>query len=317
MIPFVKMHGCGNDFVLLRDVELLAAEVLGLDAPELARRACDRHFGVGADGLLVYGPLPARDGMPRLRMRYWNADGSRAEMCGNGARCLVRLAFERRETGSPLVLETDAGAHRAEVQLEGDRVRSVQLDMGPAAWEPKAVPVAPVAGSARDADAPPGSRTALATDTVAFVDRPVRVGDVELLVTALSMGNPHAVVFVPNLEALRAVPLDVLGRALSEHALFPHGANASFVAESNGDLHVRVWERGAGPTLACGTASCAALAAAVFLGKIASPRARVHLPGGTVEVWQEASGELWLSGPTVRVAEGELSPELLEPNPSG
>jgi diaminopimelate epimerase len=313
MIPFVKMHGCGNDFVLLRDLELQAAEALGLDAPELARRACDRHFGVGADGLLVYGPRPARDGVPHLRMRYWNADGSHAEMCGNGARCVVRLAFERHETGSPLVLETDAGTHRAEVQLEAGRVDRVHLDMGPATWEPSAVPVVADAGLGRETGTASGTRTALAADTAAFVERPVRVGDVELHVTALSMGNPHAVVFVADRAALDRLPLESWGRALSEHPHFPRGANASFVAEKDGELHVRVWERGVGVTLACGTASCAALAAALRLGRVSALRARVHLPGGTVEVRQDDAGHLWLSGPATYVAEGILAPELLRP----
>jgi diaminopimelate epimerase len=296
MIAFAKMHGCGNDFVVVRESDLAPASD-GISDPEwqldpslLARRLCDRRFGLGADGLLAYGPRRTSDGSSRLRMHYWNADGSRAEMCGNGARCVVRLAWERGETEPLLVLDTDAGERPARLRTEGGVV-TIEIDMGRAVWDPASVPVR--------APAP-------------MVLVPVRLhDDVELQVTAVSMGNPHAVVFVADRDALARVPLADWGAALGSHALFPRGANADFAAVDGGDLHLRVWERGVGATLACGTATCATLAAARRAGFLDRARARVHQPGGTVEVWQAADGHLWMAGPAVRVADGTLAPEWL------
>jgi diaminopimelate epimerase len=297
MIPFVKMHGCGNDFIVLRECDARPAagpevgEHLGwiVPPPDLARRACDRRFGLGADGLLVYGPRPARDGVPHVRMLYWNADGSRAEMCGNGARCVARLAYEQDATGPAFVLETDAGPRPARVLLEGDPGREIEIEMGPPDWTPEGVPLR--------AAAP-------------LVDARVEVGGEVLVVSALSMGNPHAVVFVADPQAVEGWPLATLGRALAEHDLFPRGANASVVAVSPGGLHLRVWERGAGATLACGTATCAAYAAARRTGRLSEDHARVRVPGGVVEVREAGDGRLWLRGPAVRVAAGVLSSEL-------
>ena len=301
MIPFVKMHGCGNDFILVRERDLVrnpdAAADAGPDRDdwivppgELARRVCDRHFGLGADGLLVYGPRPSRDGMSRLRMFYWNADGSRAAMCGNGARCIVRLACERGEARAPLVLETDAGPRPADVRLEDGRVAAVEIDMGLPAWSPEDVPV---------------------RGGVGLVEAPVQVAGEPHAVTALSMGNPHAIVFVGDPAALAATPLESVGRSLSEHALFPQGANASFATVTGAELHVRTWERGSGATLACGTATCAAFAAAQRTGRLVTSKATVHLPGGLVEVERTADGHLWLRGPAEYVAEGTLASGLL------
>jgi diaminopimelate epimerase len=294
VIPFVKMHGCGNDFLVVREADLLDGrpedDRWRVDPQLLARRSCDRHFGVGADGLLVYGPRPARDGLPHLRMRYWNADGSPAAMCGNGARCVVRLACERDEVEPPLVLDTDAGPRPARVVLRDGVIAAVEIDMGPPAWEPDAVPV---------------------LATAPLLASPLRAGEHEFAVTAVSMGNPHAVVAVPDLAALAAVSMEDAGRALAHHPLFPAGANASFVAVADGALHLRVWERGAGPTLACGTATCAAFATVRRLGLLAAQRAAVHVPGGIVEVRQDDAGHLWLSGPAAYIAEGSLATELL------
>ncbi len=288
MIPFVKMHGCGNDFVVVRDADL---EGLNLEArahADFVRAVCDRHFGVGADGLLAYGSGRGGD---RLRMRYWNRDGTRAEMCGNGARCVVRLGFERGETTSPLKLETDTGTLDASVEVRDD-VYMVEIRMERVRWDAASVGM--------DAEGE-------------LVDAPLRMHDTELRVTALSVGNPHAVVFVRDAEALRALPLETLGAALATHPRFRHGANASFVFPEAETLRVRVWERGSGATLACGTAACAVVAAAARLGHLDAPRARVRLPGGEVEVRLDAEGHAWLRGPAVRVAEGRLDASLLPP----
>jgi len=297
MTAFTKMHGCGNDFVVMREADLAGVhtdpgadpETWRLEPSALARRVCDRRFGIGADGLLVYGPRSTHDGSEHVRMHYWNADGSRAEMCGNGARCVVRLAWERGESGAAPTLDTDAGPRPARVRHERDDV-VIEIDMGRAHWDPDVVPVR--------APAP-------------MVLVPVRLGEVELQVSAVSMGNPHAVVFVPDRDALARVPLGDWGAALSGHAIFPRGANADFAAVEAGEVHLRVWERGVGATLACGTATCATLAAARRAGFLDRTRARVHQPGGSVEVWEEADGHLWMAGPAVRVADGALTPEWL------
>jgi diaminopimelate epimerase len=288
MIPFVKMHGCGNDFVVVRDRDLAALQLDASGLSAFVRSVCDRHFGLGADGLLSYD---SRGEAAGVRMRYWNRDGGRAEMCGNGARCVVRLAFERGETSSPLQLETDSGLLDASVEVQGD-VYLVEIRLGRVRWDPASV------GMNRDGE---------------LLDAPLRVDDRERHVTALSIGNPHAVVFLDDLHELRDLALEVTGPALSNHELFLRGANASFCVVRRDGLHVRVWERGAGATLACGTASCAVVAAAARLHRLERPRARVHLPGGTVEARVDAADQAWLRGPASSVAHGEIDASLLKP----
>jgi diaminopimelate epimerase len=200
------------------------------------------------------------------------------------------LAFDRSEIPAALVLETDAGPRPARVSQAGGRVTAVEIDMGPPAWDPASIP-------------------ARAREPV--IDARVTLWGADLDVTAVSMGNPHAVVFVPDPEALHALDLSHIGRALAEHALFQRGANASFVAVDGGSLHVRTYERGVGPTLACGTATCAAFAAARRSERLRGDAAHVHVPGGTVEVRQAADGHLWLRGPAAYVAEGVLAAELI------
>jgi len=286
MTAFVKMHGCGNDFVVLRHADLEAL-ALGPEALRTCvRRLCDRNFGIGADGVLSYDAASNT----HLRMRYWNRDGSRAEMCGNGARCVVRLAWERGEIVPELTLETDAGTHAVKVQRASSEAPWVEIDMGPVRWDAGAI------GLSQHAE---------------LLDAPLRVGDGTLRVTACSVGNPHAIVFVADRAALAAVDLATTGKALAEHVAFRHGTNASFVAADAGALHSRVFERGVGPTLACGSAACAALAAAVRHQLLPALTAAVHLPGGTVEVRQDADAHLWLRGPATIVAEGRLAAELL------
>lgn len=286
MIPFVKMHGCGNDFVVVRATDL---DSLGLAHDGLAafvRAVCERHFGIGADGLLAYG---AHADTNRVSMRYWNRDGGAAEMCGNGARCVVRLAFERRETQSPLALETASGVLNASIAVI-DGVYQVEIRMGRVRWDADAVGLA---------------------DGARLVEAPLEIAGNTWSVTALSIGNPHAVVFLDSLPAWRNVELEHTGAALSQHPVFQHGANASFVYVGSDGLHVRVWERGSGATLACGTAACAVVAAAQHLQRLAAPEATVHLPGGTVWVRVDSESQVWLRGPAARVAEGTIDASLV------
>jgi diaminopimelate epimerase len=284
MIEFVKMHGAGNDFIVVRAETL--QPYAGERFAELVRGLCAAHFGIGADGVLAYeARRPAH-----VRMHYWNADGSRAEMCGNGARCVVRLAFDRGETAAESQLETDAGTRPARVLQDDDGLR-IEIDMGMPAWNPADVPV---------------------RATAPMLDQEVQVGAARLRVTAVSMGNPHAVGFVETQHALDTLDLSRLGPALSEHELFPQQANASFVYVDGATLHVRTWERGSGPTLACGTASCAALASARRLGRLQASAADVRVPGGRVHVRADDRDHLWLCGRADYVAEGRVAAELVQ-----
>ncbi|WP_191398581.1 diaminopimelate epimerase [Flavonifractor sp. An306] len=235
--------------------------------PELAAALSDRHFGPGADGLICLFPSKRGD----FAMRMFNADGSEGEMCGNGIRCLGKLI---RDWGlsdrTRLVIETRAGLRLVELLDGTDRERTVRVDMG-----------VPQVGTPLELEAA-GRRWRL---------------------TPVSMGNPHGVVFLENMDGL---DLEMIGPALEKHPAFPGGINVEFVQVSARDrLRMRVWERGSGETLACGTGACAALAAAVSAGR-AEPAAQVELPGGLLEVrWDRQSGHMDLTGPAVTVYEGE------------
>jgi diaminopimelate epimerase len=290
-MQFRKMHGCGNDFVVLQAASLEALQQHPDALSAFVQRVCDRHYGVGADGLLAWEAQSRAAGL-HIRMHYWNADGSRAEMCGNGARCVVRDAWEDAgEPQGPVQLQTDNGVRSARIAGRGNDC-IVAVDMGVAEWHADRVPFLGAAPA---------------------VDVPLEVGGRTWAVSALSMGNPHAIVFVEVRAALDAIDLQEHGEPLATHQRFPRGANASFVFVDDDTLHLRVWERGVGPTLACGTASCAAVAAARRVGRLSATEAFVQLPGGQVQVHETADAHLWLSGPAVLVARGTLGTDWLTP----
>lgn len=255
---FTKMHGVGNDFLIFD-----RGEVLSVDLPRLARRACDRHFGVGADGILVPQPSEVAD----LKMVYLNSDGSTAEMCGNGIRCLARYARDHRLVGGEsLTIETEAGIKKLLLQKDG----SSRVDIG-----------TPVFNSG------------------------VRLGGFNFL--RVSVGNPHAVVFLESEEEVEALDLGAVGPPIESNSIFPKGANVEFVfVRDTTDLRMRIWERGAGETLGSGTGSGAVAVAAMRLGFVESP-VRVHLDGGTVEIEWAGDGEpAYMTGPAEYVCEGRL-----------
>ncbi|PDO11735.1 MAG: diaminopimelate epimerase [Candidatus Reconcilbacillus cellulovorans] len=274
-MKFVKMHGLGNDFVV-------AAAESPPDRPdELARRICDRRFGVGADGLVFILPSARAD----VRMRIWNADGSEAEQCGNAVRCVAKYVYERGiRSADELTIETLAGVCKVRLDVTDGRVRRVRVDMG----EPVL----------RGPDIP----TLIAGDRI--VGETLEAAGRSFRFTAVSMGNPHCVVFVDGLDS---VELDIWGPAIERHPLFPNRTNVEFaVVNGRREIEVRVWERGAGPTLACGTGACAVLVAAVLNG-YADREATVVLPGGDLLVeWSEADGRVYMSGPATAVFEGEI-----------
>ncbi|MGQ9622001.1 MAG: diaminopimelate epimerase [Candidatus Caldatribacteriaceae bacterium] len=276
---FVKMHGLGNDFLLLTPEMLEGVEL----SPSLVCAMCDRHFGVGADGVIEV--LPSR--IADVRMRMWNADGSEAEMCGNGVRCLAKLAFERGVvSGGTFRVETKSGIVVSQVTVKVGKVTSVLVDMGEPRFRPSEVPVNL------------GGEEAL--------DIPVVIEDEKFLVNAVSLGNPHAVIF--------GIPKDwkIYGPKIEHHPLFPNRTNVEFVEiVTPSEVTVKVWERGAGPTLACGTGACAVVAVGVkrgFLGRDVF----VHLPGGVLRVFWKEDNHLYLEGPAQEVFEGVLSEEVLD-----
>lgn len=283
-LAFWKMHGAGNDFVVLEPAEA------GADAgwAALARRVCDRRFGVGADGLIL--ALPSDDAA--LRMRIFNPDGSEAEMCGNGIRCLVKFALDRdpaaRAAGA-LRVETPIGVLDARASLgEDGLVARVRVGMGVPRLEPEAL-------GALTGAAPP------------VLDLPIGTDGGEHLATLVSMGNPHAVLFVS--EPVEAFPLERVGPAIERHPLFSRRTNVEVVRVLGPSrIEMRVWERGVGETLACGSGACAAVVASRLHG-LAGDRVEVALPGGTLGVEWDGEGEALLEGPAVKVFEARWDGE--------
>lgn len=278
MLPFVKMHGLGNDFVVVDcinaqyDIEKLVAQAVAI---------CDRRFGVGADGLILI--LPGK--ISPFRMRIINSDGSEPEMCGNGIRCFAKYLYEHELTTElTFTVETLAGDIIPQLTLKDGKVSSVCVDMGEPRLERAEIPMT---GS-------PGR----------VINEPVTAGDRTFELTAVSMGNPHAVAFVND---VRNFPLEKYGAFLETEARFPRKTNVEFVQVISPDyLLMRVWERGAGVTLACGTGACATLVAAVLTGK-AERRATVELPGGPLQIfWNETDNRVYMTGPATEVFRGKI-----------
>ncbi len=277
-IAFTKMHGLGNDFILINNLEY------GLDTSYYADRAaqlCDRHFGIGADGLTVI----ERGEKAPFFMRILNPDGSEAEMCGNAIRCLARWLWERKMVGEQTFsLETGAGVKEVSLLLQGNLVQAVEVDMG--APELKSTDI-PVSGPPRRVS-----------------DEALSVEGENILFSAVSMGNPHCVIFVPSLDN---IPWQRWGKLLENDSLFPRRTNVEFVQIlDQQEVKVKVWERGAGPTLACGTGACAVVVAGVLSGRLRSP-VQVNLPGGTLKItWEEGTGAI-MEGPAEEVFNGSFT----------
>jgi diaminopimelate epimerase len=274
---FSKMHGSGNDFIVID------ARAVDADWVRLAVTMSDRHFGVGGDGILLALPSSNAD----LRMRMFNPDGSEAEMCGNGIRCLTKYVVERHVVAprdGAITVETLAGVLNCEIRGEGGAVDAVRVGMGKPRFDPRDIPV-------------------FAEQAPPILGFPVEVGGKTMAVTCLSMGNPHAVHFTD--EAVSTFPLHVLGPLVEHHAAFPHRVNFEVVnAVEYGTVRARVWERGAGETLACGTGACA-IGVAARLNGYTGDSTDVLLPGGTLRIEWDGTGEVYLTGPAVEVFEGE------------
>ena len=278
---FAKMQGTGNDYIYVNCLEEVVNE------PDiLARRLSDRHFGVGADGLVLIRPSGRAD----FAMEIYNADGSRGEMCGNGIRCLGKYVYDRGLTDKrELDIQTGSGTrHLRLFPREGDgaggEIRMVEVNMGKPVLEADQVPAI--------------------SEHTCMVHEPVRVGGVEYPMTAVSMGNPHAVIFTGH---VRGIDLQRLGPSIEYHGRFPRRVNVEFAqVEDRGTARVRVWERGSGETLSCGTGACAVLVAGV-LNDLTDRQVTVKLIGGDLLAeWREETGEILLTGPAVHVFDGEV-----------
>jgi diaminopimelate epimerase len=295
LLPFTKVEGLGNDFVVV-DLRARAGskEAVAVQDPEAVRRICDRHFGVGGDGVLaVLPPLPGSSG--DARMRVLNADGSEAEMCGNGIRCVAKVLYETDPALRKPVLAIDTGAGRlaCEMNASDGRVDSVTVEMGRPRFTRDEIPLSP-GGAARV------TREAIHLD---------RLGDHRTFrFTAVSMGNPHAVIFVDDpAEDLMALAKR-FGPVLEVAPSFPRRTNVELARVRGGEIDLVVWERGCGITLACGTGTCATVVAAAVEERL--PRGRevpVHLPGGTlfITVAPDDSG-VRMRGPANVVFRSEL-----------
>lgn len=275
-LPFTKMHGLGNDYIYINCFENPVKQ------PErLSQFLSNRQFGIGADGLVLIEPSKEAD----LRMRMFNADGSEAQMCGNAIRCVARYAYEKnicRKT--ELSVETRAGKLSLVLTLgENDTVEKVRVNMGKPEFAASKIPVL--------------------TDLPEAIEIPVTVGTSELRLTCVSMGNPHAVIFVDEITDYH---INEIGRVLENHPLFPERINVEFVSVQAADeVTMRVWERGSGETLACGTGAAAVVAAGFKTGRTGE-KVTVHLKGGDLLIEIDADGYVFKEGPATFVYDGIL-----------
>ncbi|MDD2211844.1 MAG: diaminopimelate epimerase [Clostridia bacterium] len=281
---FTKMHGLGNDFILIDGFkEKFPSDLSNLSKTSV--KLCDRHFGIGADGVILVLPSAQAD----LKMRIINSDGSEAEMCGNGIRCFAQYAYEEGFIKKEMfTVETLAGIMTPRLVLQQGKLAGITVDMGEPSLERKAIPMLGPVGQA--------------------INEPLLVLDKTFDVTALLMGVPHCVTFVDD---VRQIEIEKYGPALEKHLVFPRKTNVHFLEVLNErEIKMRVWERGAGLTLACGTGACASLVAAVLNGKT-QRKAKIHLPGGTLVIEWAENNHVYMTGPAQRVFSGKVAEECL------
>jgi diaminopimelate epimerase len=282
---FTKMHGIGNDYVYVDCIKGPPVR----DPAKLSQRISDRHFGVGSDGLILICPSEKAD----ARMRMFNADGSEAEMCGNGIRCVAKYVYDHGLAKKPrLTIETGRGALTLDLDVQHGKVARVTVDMGSPVLEPARIPTTL-----------PGPRV---------VDHPLQLSNLvphfsmmteRWMVTCISMGNPHAVIYTSDVTK---VPLESVGPVLENWEKFPKRANIHFVqVHSPSEVTMRTWERGSGVTLACGTGACAVAVAGVLSGRT-QRKLLAHLPGGNLELyWTEQDNHVYMTGPATEVFTGD------------
>jgi diaminopimelate epimerase len=277
---FTKMHGCGNDYIYVDCFR----EPMPRDPAGLSRAISDRHFGVGSDGLILICPSDKAD----ARMRMFNADGSEAEMCGNGVRCVAKYVYDHGLVRKPtLTVETGRGILTLDLEASGSVVRQVRVDMGEPILEAERVP----------------TKLPASTASGAAVNVPLAVAGRMFQVTCVSMGNPHCISYVPEITDELVLGI---GPQIEIHPAFPKRVNAEFIRINRpDDVTMRVWERGSGETLACGTGACAVAVAGVLTGRTAR-KLTVHLKGGDLQLeWSDKDNHVYMTGPAVEVFTGD------------
>ena len=273
---FTKMHGLGNDYVCINCFRERVE-----DPPGFARALCDRHYGIGADGLILICPSKVSD----FKMEIYNSDGSVAGMCGNGIRCLGKYVYDYRLTGKEtLSIETKSGIRNMHLHIQDGKACGAMVDMGVPRLNAHSIPIL----SEKDL----------------VINDPIEVQKKNYRMTGISMGNPHAVIFS---EEINGISLEETGRELEFHPRFPERANIEFCHVTARDrMEIRVWERGVGETLACGTGACAAVVASV-LNDLTDEEVIVKLLGGELSVrWDRKGNHVFLEGPAVKVFDGVL-----------
>ncbi len=293
IIHFTKMEGCGNDYVYVNGISQTIPQE---NKPDLVRKLSDRHFGIGGDGVIFINASKIAD----FEMEMYNADGSRGEMCGNGIRCVGKYVYDYGLTDSTQVAVESFGKIKyLTLYPENGKIKQVRVNMGPAILEAAQIPVL--------YEQQEGSAITLEDGTkidCAVVDAPLEIGEEIKRVTCVSMGNPHAVLFVDSIDDL---PLEQIGPAYENHRRFPCRINTEFVEViDRGHVRMRVWERGSGETLACGT-GCCATAVACVLGAKTGDRILVDVLGGQLEIeWDRKNNTVWMTGPARTVFEGSV-----------
>ena len=296
-MKFTKMQGCGNDYVYVNGfTEKLSPE----EKPEIVRSLSDRHFGIGGDGVIFINPAEEAD----FEMEMYNADGSRSEMCGNGIRCVAKYVYDKGLTDKKDITIVSAGKIKyLKLTVEGktatDRgqVTLVQVNMGNPILAPAEVPVT-VEATQETADGP------------AVVNAPIMVDDTEYHMTCVSMGNPHAIVFM---EGVKDLDIEKIGPKFEHHTCFPNRTNTEFVEIlDRKNVFMRVWERGSGETMACGTGACAVAVASILNG-FTEDEVTVKLLGGDLKIfWDRKENLVYMTGPATTVFDGEIElPEVI------
>jgi len=269
-IKFSKLNGQGNDFVIIDDT----SSSINLSKDQIAR-ICHRNFGIGADGLILVRKSLTAD----FKMDYYNQDGSVAEMCGNGIRCMARFIHDGNlSRKKELSIETLAGVKRIFLNLDNNNVKDIRVDMGLPDFNPENIPVNITAK--------------------AVLNYRIKINSNIFYMNCVSMGNPHCVILVNKGEKLSDINLDKLGPELENHPIFPKKTNVEFVdIKSDNEVSMRVWERGVGETLACGTGACAAAVCVKKLNKISGENIRINLPGGKLDIiWKDEKSSVYLKG---------------------
>ena len=286
---FTKMEGCGNDYVYVDG----SREIIDTaKKPDIVRRLSDRHFGIGGDGVIFINPVP--DGSADFEMEMYNADGSRGEMCGNGIRCVAKFVYDYKLTDKKELTIVSYGKPKyITLTVENEKVTMVRVNMGAPILTPAEIPV----------KLP--EKSAMAADNV--ISYPMTVQGTDYTATCVSMGNPHAVVFLPDDVDLSTYDLEKIGPDFEHHAYFPNRINTEFVhIDDRQNVHMRVWERGTGETLACGT-GCCATAVACILNGLTDDKITIHVLGGDIICeWDRTENVVYMTGPATTIFEGDI-----------